>query len=307
MLKAATNALKSSSESFSTIATQTERFSLFANWLKENHAIKDMRWIEKSHLVEYAEHLLKKVEQGNLAIATAHNRLSAVNKVLETARADREVWVAPGDYLPERSGIASTNRAPTADLLDKQKDHLRNQPNGERLQLILDLGKHFGLRFEESAKLNARTAKEQAENKGYIRVLDGTKGGRARLIPIESRHQLAVLRKATELQDNHRSLIPADQTYAEFRNAAYKSIQNAPMRGFHGTRHGYAQSRYQQITGAICPVKAGITHGTAHYRFLSEKLGISVNEAKTLDKEARLQVAQELGHGRIEVTNAYLG
>ena len=67
------------------------------------------------------------------------------------------------------------------------------------------------------------------------------------------------------------------------------------------------QGRYETLVGAPAPVAAGIGHGADHHRFLAAQLGIEVAAARELDLQAREQVAAELGHGRIDVTNAYLG
>ena len=63
----------------------------------------------------------------------------------------------------------------------------------------------------------------------------------------------------------------------------------------------------EDTTVLLTPVAAGIGHGADHHRFLAAQLGIEVAAARELDLQAREQVAAELGHGRIDVTNAYLG
>ncbi len=54
-----------------------------------------MRDIEKAHLVAYAAHLNDRYERGEIAPSTAQNYLSAVNRVMEIARGDRQVRVDP--------------------------------------------------------------------------------------------------------------------------------------------------------------------------------------------------------------------
>ena len=58
----------------------------------------------------------------------------------------------------------------------------------------------------------------------------------------------------------------------------------------HGLRHAYAQDRYKEITGRDAPVRSNETV-----------------PRDQIDKVARLQISQELGHNRMEVTNCYLG
>ena len=60
-------------------------------------------------------------------------------------------------------------------------------------------------------------------------------------------------------------------------------------------RHMHAQTRYEELTGWKAPKAGGPST-----RDLSE-------QQRQIDREARLQISEELGHERIEVTNNYLG
>jgi integrase len=57
----------------------------------------------------------------------------------------------------------------------------------------------------------------------------------------------------------------------------------------HGLRHGYAGDRYEAVTGVAAPVRGGMAPDPA------------------TDEHARLQVAEELGHARLQIASAYLG
>ena len=57
----------------------------------------------------------------------------------------------------------------------------------------------------------------------------------------------------------------------------------------HGLRHQYAAERYEKFSGTPAPVRGG------------EPV------AREIDREARLRVADELGHARENITGAYLG
>ncbi|EPM7840847.1 integrase domain-containing protein [Vibrio cholerae] len=302
MSKAGLNALKEGMKSFQSIATIYDRWRVFSTWIKSEQGIKDMRDIDKGHLVTYAAHLNDRYERGEIAPSTAQNYLSAVNRVMEIARGDRQVRVDPvaEGGLPKRSGIASGDRS-----VSEVAHSVAVGTASERLGALLELQRNFGLRFEESAKLNAVKALREAEKIGSVSVKDGTKGGRARTVPITNATQVIALQRAVAIQDG-RSMIPADQSYREFRQDAYREIGRHPV-NFHGERHHYAQTRYRELLGAECPVKAGVKHGGAHHEYLAKALGISVEQARTLDKEIRTEVARELGHGRIDVTNSYLG
>ncbi|EMA3788631.1 TPA: integrase domain-containing protein [Vibrio cholerae] len=300
--KAALNALKEGMKSFQSIATIHDRWSVFSAWIKSEQGIKEMRGIEKAHLVAYAAHLNDRYERGEIAPSTAQNYLSAVNRVMEIARGDRQVRVDPVSEggLPKRSGIATGDRS-----VSDVSHNAAMEAASERLGALLELQRNFGLRFEESAKLDAARALREAEKTGAVSIKDGTKGGRARTVPITSDAQITALQRAAAIQDG-RSMIPAEKNYREFRQEAYREIGRHPV-NFHGERHHYAQTRYKTLMRADCPVKAGVKHGREHYEYLAKELGVSVAHAKMLDKEIRSEVALELGHGRIDVTNSYLG
>jgi integrase len=57
----------------------------------------------------------------------------------------------------------------------------------------------------------------------------------------------------------------------------------------HGLRHEYAADRYEALTGVAPPVRDG------------------AEPDRATDQRARLQVARELGHSRVQIAAAYLG
>ena len=296
------SALREGMQSHSSIATMADRWGQFASWAREEAGIRDMRHIETATLRGYAAHLIARLEQGEISPATAQNALSAVNRVMEIARGDRAVRLDPVREagLPTRSGIATTDHAVPVTQHDTAVAAV-----SERVGALLSLQRSLGLRFEEAAKLDAQRALAQAERHGQIRIEDGTKGGLVRQVPCQSPAQHHALAQAAAQQEG-RSLIPPSMSYKDFRTAAYSELRSAGIRS-HGERHAYAQGRYETLVGAPAPVAAGIGHGADHHRFLAAQLGIEVAAARELDLQAREQVAAELGHGRIDVTNAYLG
>lgn len=279
-----------------------DRWRLFAKFAKTELRLHSLDKIEKTHVQAYAKTLIERHKAGKMSAATAQNYLSAVNRVMEIARGDRAVRLDPvrGAGLPQRSGICTESKAVGAEAHQRAVEAV-----GSRVSALMGLQREFGLRFAESAKIDAVRALRSAEKNGAITVRDGTKGGRPRTVPITRPEQLTALRAAADIQGGDRSMIPAEQTYAQFRNEAYKEIENTQF-NFHGQRHHYAQQRYQTIVGAPCPVVGGVPRREQH-QHLSRVLGISISAARQLDYAARMQVSTELGHGRIDVTNAYLG
>lgn len=302
MTIAGRNALKEGMASHSSIATMTDRWRAFSNYAQKELGIKDMRRIETQHLQQYAANLRQQFSHGELSAATAQNYLSAVNRVMEIARGDRAVRLDPVREagLPPRSGVCTESKAVSVEAHQRASEAVSS-----RVSALMSLQRELGLRFAESAKINAVGTLKQAEKNGAITVRDGTKGGRARTVPITRSEQITALRAAADIQGRDRSMIPAELRYTQFRNEAYKQIENTKV-SFHGNRHHYAQERYQTLVGAPCPVAAGVPH-REQYAHLSKALSLTTSAARELDHAARMQISTELGHGRIDVTNAYLG
>lgn len=302
MIDAGRNALKEGMQSHSSIATMTDRWRVFAIYVRDELGVRDMRRIEIAHLQQYAATLRERFELGEISPATAQNYLSTVNRVLEIARGNKAVRLDPvrGAGLPQRSGICTESRA-----VSKEAHQQAIAVVGSRISALIGLQRELGLRFAESAKIDAAKVLKSAEKNGVITVRDGTKGGRPRTVPITRPEQLSALRIAADIQGRDRSMIPTELRYSQFRDEAYQQIANTQT-CFHGNRHHYAQQRYQAIVGAPCPVAAEVLH-QEHHAYLSRVLGITTSAARELDHSARMQVSAELGHGRIDVTNSYLG
>lgn len=160
-----------------------------------------------------------------------------------------------------------------------------------RLQLALKLQMAFGLRLEESLKFRASQA-----DKGDRLDLQASwcKGGRARSVPITHERQRALLDQVRAFCGTG-SMIPDGRRYIDFRKEVEHTTWGAGIRNLHGHRHFYAQWRYKTLTGLPCPAAGGRTY---------ERM---TGAEKSADYRARLQISSELGHGRLSVTDTYLG
>jgi hypothetical protein len=96
-----------------------------------------------------------------------------------------------------------------------------------------------------------------------------------------------------------------EMSYAKFRSECYEQARLYGL-AFHSERHAYAQNRYREIVKVPSPLEAGWEH-KGRIAKLAEYLGIPEAEAKDIDRKARLRISIELGHSRMEITNAYLG
>ena len=159
--------------------------------------------------------------------------------------------------------------------------------DSKHLRMSLRLMSAFGLRREEALKFQPKWS----DCGNHIRLKGSwTKGGRERTVPILTKRQRALLDEARDLVSNtQRSLIPEGDSYAKHLKRFENQTIKAGLKNCHGLRHHYAQERYKALTGWECPARGG------------EVLD------KAVDFDARLTIAKELGHGRIDVTATYLG
>ncbi|MDA4983808.1 tyrosine-type recombinase/integrase [Acinetobacter baumannii] len=155
----------------------------------------------------------------------------------------------------------------------------------------------FGLRREESMKFQPVFALDgqKIDSAKYIRIKGSwAKGGRPRTIPITNEKQRNELRNAyARAVENGGSLIPKEKSYVSHMSFFEKVTSALGVGQTHGLRHGYAQDRYFELMGFQCPAVGGVRELTA--------------EEKEKDAVIRLQISEELGHSRINITSVYLG
>lgn len=219
-----------------------------------------------------------------LTAGTIKNRLSWVRWWGQKVRKSS---VLPGDNAELGIERRSTWKGQRAHATPK--DRLAALPARAALALRLQMG--FGLRLEESLKLRPATA-----DKGDALALQASwcKGGRARLIPIRHPRQRALLEELRTMVGDG-CLVPEGVSYVAARKDLERITWAAGIRNMHGHRHWYAQWRYQQLTGALPPAAGGKTYETM------------TREERAADYRARLTISQELGHNRVDITDAYLG
>lgn len=285
---------------FKTQSDYADRWRLFCAYAEEN-GIKKMENVTKEFVIGYGQHLQKQLEAGIYTSASApKNYLSAVNCIMKLATHGEWQTVKPGSDC----GIERRKYIPKESKSVPETRHVEIQQEiGERISHLMALQRTFGLRFKESCLIDAKSALKQAEKFGFISLKAGTKGGRHRRVPCDESGKL-IIEAASKIQ-NSRSMVPKEMTYVKFRQECYEQSKNAEL-CFHGERHAYAQNRYREIVNAPSPLEAGWEH-KGRIAKLAEYLGISETEAKDIDRKARLRISIELGHSRMEISNAYLG
>lgn len=266
--------------------TRSNRHSILQ---KSANQLVDMGYklpFAKSLKPKHVEALLNKWKEEGLATGTIKNRLSHLRW---WARAVGKPGLLQKKNTQYGIGARQKDYSPRAFCLSEAK---LSKISNERVRLALQMQEAFGLRKEEALKFRPSVAVCGGK---VILKPSWTKGGRGREIPISTQYQRDVLDAVANIAKDG-SLIPQHKTYAQFVNSYYRQLRAAGIRNPHGLRHYYAQQRYMELTGGMKPPALG-----------GLKRNQMTQTQRLLDVEARLQVSQELGHNRLEVTNVYLG
>lgn len=289
---------------YGTVKAHCDRWQAFVRWCRSEQGpgINDARQIDRKVLADYAAYLRDAVECGSLAISTAQNRLSSVNRTMAALRGDQCVKLpSPSKALGmQRSGVRQSvplgqDRAKVKQIVDALfRQHQL------RVAAIVLLARATGMRLREAILADLPRLSSEANDLGRINIQDGTKGGRAsasapRWIALND-HVRGALGFARQVSPaGSRNLIAPHESYMdllqEIIRPARAILHVHNLRGFHELRAAYACERYEQITLHRAPINGG------RCRQLD----------RNLDREARRQISYELGHGRIDVVGSYIG
>ena len=289
---------------YGTVKAHSDRWQAFVRWCRseDGPGFNDARQIDRQTLLDYAGYLRQQVEQGELAIATAQNRLSSANRTMAALRGDQYVKVSS----PSKALGLQRTTVRTATPQGQDREQVKRivealcEHQLPRAAAIVQLARATGMRLREAILADHPRLKHETEQYGKINIQDGTKGGRSgasapRWIR-EDDHIRDALRFAEKVSpDDSRNLLAPNERYLDFlqgivgpaRDILYKNN----LKGFHELRAAYACERYEQITHHPAPINCGHCYQLNRH----------------LDQEARVQISYELGHGRIGVVSAYIG
>lgn len=269
---------------------------------EQGPGINDARQIDRKVLADYAAYLRDIVRRGNLAVSTAQNHLSSVNRTMAALRGDQHVKLSsPSKALGmQRSGVRQLapqgqDREQVKQIVDALcRDHQ------QRAAAIVLLARATGMRLREAILADLPRLNREANQLGRINIQDGTKGGRAgasapRWIAVDD-HVRGALGFARQVSPaGSRNLIAPNERYRnllqEILRLARDILHTHNVKGFYELRAAYACERYEQITQHRAPINGGHC----------------CQVDRNLDRAARRQISYELGHGRIDVVAAYIG
>lgn len=259
------------------------------------YRLNDPRDLREAHV----RALMDMWQSKGLALTTLHARLSTlrvlagwlgkvgmVGSIDEYVAGDTRRRIAAVRNLAwEPNGVNPADIIAQAKALD------------ERMALYLSLQDAFGLRAKEAIEM--RPLRAISVDGTVLEVSDGTKGGRPRLVPIDTDRRRDVIAWARQVAGRARShaIRWPDCTWNQAKRRFYRYTRKLGITRdkhgvtSHGLRHGWGQRGYTAITGLPTPIEGGA-------------LGRIDRETH---RYACLKVSQQLGHGRVDVTGFYYG
>ncbi|MBC3422549.1 integrase domain-containing protein [Pseudomonas sp. RW3S2] len=289
---------------YGTVKAHSDRWQAFVKWCRSEQGpgINDARHIDRKVLADYAAYLRDLVRRGGLAVSTAQNRISSVNRTMAALRGDQYVKLpSPSKALGmQRTGVRqSLPQGQDREQVKQIVDALCSQHQLRAAAIVL-LARATGMRLREAILADLPRLSREANDLGKINIQDGTKGGRAgasapRWITMDDQISDALGFARQVSPAGSRNLIASHESYLgllqEIIRPARDILHAHNLKGFHELRAAYACGRYEQITQYHAPINGGQC-------YLVDR---------RLDREARKQISYELGHGRIDVVAAYIG
>lgn len=267
----------------------------FARFLGETTHLQKMTNAEARHLYAYVDYMKNR----GLAPSTVMTDLSAIrfyyerngskNKMPENVKLNlekREVGVLDKSWLP----------------VEIERCYQLAEFKGRTdVVIAMDFMLHFGLRINEAASLKVSYLM-RALNCGQLLIIG--KGARPRVISFEKGStQEAILKKwLTYAQDcgkYHKDFLLCDRKHRDVEKEK-KSMQNWLSRA---KKQILVADREMIYEDGKKPRKDTISfHGLRHT--FAQRYFVELDYMS--EKDAKLEVSEALGHGRIEVTRIYL-
>ncbi|WP_207879653.1 integrase domain-containing protein [Pseudomonas sp. 32_A] len=289
---------------YGTVKAHCHRWQAFVKWCRSEQGpgINDARQIDRKVLADYAAYLRDVVRRGDLAVNTAQNRLSSVNRTMAALRGDQYVKLpSPSKALGmQRTGVRQS--VPQGQDREQVKQIVEALCRHHQLRAaaIVLLARATGMRLREAILADLPRLSLEANELGRINIQDGTKGGRAgasapRWVTVDDHIRGALGFTQQVSPAGSRNLVAPSESYLNVLQKIVRPARNIlhthSLKGFHELRAAYACERYEQITQHPAPINGGQCCRVDRH----------------LDRQARRQICYELGHGRTDVASAYIG
>ena len=247
---------------------------------------------------KHLEALVKHWEKDEQSPATIQNKIS-VFRVFSG-------WIGKAGMIKEAESYVETPGAAT-------RTYVATEPKGwtansvpleliksveafdARVGLQLRTCLTYGLRMKEAIEL-----KPHRSDKGdYLVITDGTKGGRARVVPLDTPEKRELLEQCKKMVGHAKNAFMGDpeHTLLQNKNRFYYVMKKFGITKdqcgvtAHGLRHEYVNGRYEELAGGKSPVEGGAI----------------ARDNPELDHSVRTIIAEEVGHTRPSIVSCYTG
>lgn len=239
--------------------------SNFSNWMKEHHnEVKQVKDVTSQHIQEFLNSKRDTISQKS--IETYQSQFNKLEKLVS------DTYKCEVDYhtTPIISTVNGGGKL-RSDMLSVENYHKLLNTTNQNLKNALILSQHFGLRCEEISRLRG----SDFTNEG-LQII-GSKGGRNRIIPIETETQKSI---AEEFMKKVGRICPVQKgSLQQAFNREKKRQGINSVSDFHSCRKTYATERYQayrsqgmSIQQSLDRVSHNLGHGDNRNTLLREYL-----------------------------------
>jgi len=279
-------------------ATQIQRTNVLEIFIRELYAQDYKPANVKSLREKHIAVVLAKWEAEGKSPSTMTTRISILRTFFDWI-GKPGILADPMKYLKnpaslKRSHVATKDKTWSGQAINLDEKFAEVEAKDPVVGLQFRLQVAFGLRPREAWMLKPH----MADKITHLVVAWGTKGGRTRSnVSIDTERKRALLELAKQYAPNlHDSTIPKQYTLKSWRDHFYYICRQCGITRkagivAHGLRHEYANNKYEQLTGQPSPIRGG-------------ERGVVSPE---LDRAARFDIAEDLGHSREGITGAYIG
>lgn len=278
-------------------ATLDKRSDVLCSGFRElrelGYRLNDVRSFRNTHMQVLARHW----EAKGQSPSTIQNKISVFRTFAEWI-GKRGMIQGAENYVANpasvtRHSATQTDKTWSGTGRDIQEKIAEVRARDPRVAIQLELQHAFGLRAKESMLLKPH----MADKGSYLAVNWGTKGGRDRVVPIDTPQKREVLERAKAFAAS-RTASTSDpaRTLAQWRNHYYhvcRSVGISREGGVvsHGLRHEHLNAKYRELTGQASPIQGGDP----------AKVGQEAHRA------AMQEIAEIAGHSRAAISTAYVG
>lgn len=168
---------------YGTVKAHSDRWQAFVKWCRSEQGpgINDARQVDRKVLANYAAYLRDLAGRGELAVSTAQNRISSVNRTMAALHGDQCVKLpSPSKALSmQRTGVRqSVPQGQDREQVKQIVDALCSCHQLRAAAIVL-LARATGMRLREAILADLPRLSREAKDLGRINIQDGTKGGRA--------------------------------------------------------------------------------------------------------------------------------